>query len=263
MTTENQAADIEEIGRDGATRVYRARVPAERVQGLVRAHLAERAQTIRLPGFRPGKIPLSLMEQRYGAASRTEVANRLAAQTADRIFATGGLASAIELVSGAASGDLEFRITVTHLPDLPEIDFTQLSLERRTASDADIDAAGLTVEEAREILDDHLAQQVLDYLDSVYAFAPAPALVEREYRSVVHVAGSEPDAEIGELAAELRVIAERRVRLGAVVTELARRNGIEGASGEELEDKVIEWILSRAAIRERAITVDELTEMAF
>ncbi len=180
--------DIEEIDRNGVTRVYRARVSAERVRDLVSTRLDARARKRSgLPGFRPGRIPRGVMEQRYGASARTEVVNQLAAQAADQIFSMGGLAAAVELSSGAASGGPEFRITVTHLPDLPDIDFAKLSLERLTASDADLDAA------TREILKDHLRQQVLDYLDSAYAFTLAPALIEREYRVVAAAAESQAE----------------------------------------------------------------------
>src|SRR5580704_12802931 len=126
--------DIAEIERSGATRVYRAHFSSDRIRERVAANLDARGKTIRLPGFRQGKIPHGVMEQRYGSAARGEVAQQLAAQAADRIFATGGLAAGIELANGAAAGDLEFRITVTHLPDLPDIDFSQLALERLTAS---------------------------------------------------------------------------------------------------------------------------------
>jgi FKBP-type peptidyl-prolyl cis-trans isomerase (trigger factor) len=258
----SESAEIEEIDRDGATRVYKARVSSSRVTELVTAHLEGRAKTIRLPGFRPGKIPLAVMEQRYGTAARAEVANQLAAQAADRIFSTRGLASAVELASGATAGDLEFRITVTHLPDLPDIDFTKLSLERLTASAADLEAAGMTGSAAREIFEDHLRQQVLDYLDSAYAFTLAPPLIEREFRAVAAAAESQAEGELADIAAELRVIAERRVRLGAVVAELARRNGIASKKSELLEEQVIASIVSQAIVSERAVTIEELREMA-
>lgn len=86
--------DIAEIERNGATRVYQARVSSDRVRELAAARLESRAKTIRFPEFRPGKIPLAVMEQRFGAAARA----------VDRIFSTGGLASAIEISSGAVAG---------------------------------------------------------------------------------------------------------------------------------------------------------------
>jgi FKBP-type peptidyl-prolyl cis-trans isomerase (trigger factor) len=265
---ENQTGDgIEEAERHGATRVYSATYPADQVSELVRAHLETRAKTIRLPGFRPGKIPLAVMEQRYGAAGRATIANQLAAQAADRIFSTGGLASSIEMTDGAASGDLKFRITVTHLPDLPQIDFSKLSLERMLASNEECEAAALTAEAAHAILDEHLRQQVLDHLDSAYGFTLAAPLIDREFRAIAGVAESQMESSVAgqaereSIAAELRVIAERRVRLGAVVKELARRNDFQ-LTGRQMEDRVIAWIVGQATVSERAVRKDELQELA-
>ena len=176
----------------------------------------------------------------------------------------GGLASGIESASSAAAGDLEFRITVTHLPDLPDIDFSHVALERLTASSVDLEAAGVTAESAREIFEDHLRQQVLDYLDSAYAFTVAPPLIEREFRAISGAAEAQMDAAVADpssresIAAELRVIAERRVRLGAVVRELARRNNIDAADRGSMESKVVRWLVTRAAVPERSVMRDEL-----
>lgn len=260
--------DIAESERNGATRVYRAHFSSGRVGERVAANLDARGQAIRLPGFRPGKIPLAILEQRYGAVARLEVAHQLAAQAADRIFTMGGLASGIELASGAATGDLEFRITVTHLPDLPDIDFSQLALERLSASSADLEAAGVTSDAAREIFEDHLRQQVLDYLDAAYGFTVAPRLIEREFRAISGAAESQMDAAVADqasresIAAELQLIAERRVRLGAVVRELARRNNIDAADGGSMESKVVRWLVAQAKVSDRVVTSDELRELA-
>lgn len=258
---------IAEVERHGTTRVYSASYPADQVSDLIKAHLEARAKTIRLPGFRPGKIPPAVMEQRYGGAARAEVANQLAAQAADRIFSTGGLASSIEMTEGAASGDLKFRITVTYLPDLPELDFTKLSLERLTISEQELEAAGVAAEAARAIFDEHLRQQVLDHLDSAYGFTLAAPLIEREFRAISEVAKSQMDSSVGgkaereSIAAELRVIAERRVRLGAVVKELARRNDFQ-STGRQMEDQVMAWIVDQATVTQRAVGKDELQELA-
>jgi hypothetical protein len=69
-------------------------------------------------------------------------------------------------------------------------------------------------------------------------------------------AGRSRDA--GEIDAELRVIPERRVRLGAVMAELARRWDL---GGEAMEDKVVSRILESARITERPATEEELREL--
>jgi FKBP-type peptidyl-prolyl cis-trans isomerase (trigger factor) len=260
----------EELEREGAQRVYKVHVAADRLDSLKARRLEELGKSVRLPGFRPGKIPLSVLEKRYGSKARSEAANRLAAEAADRLFAAGGLASAIEVVSGSDAGDLELRIMVTHLPDLPALDFTTLAIERLSASPDDVEAAGLSAAAASEIFRDHLGQQVQDYLDAAYSFPIAPVFVEREFAAIRQVAESqlEPGAGTESIAAELRLIAERRVRLGAVVTELARRFQIvvtdapAQTRNQLVEEKVVHQLIANAQVSDRVISGDELRELA-
>jgi len=229
--------DAIEISRDGARRVYKVRIPA-----------AE-------------------LEKRYGTEARQEALNRLAAAAASRVAPKGGVPSAIKLRSGAQSGDLEFELTVTHLPDLPAFDGSQLMLESFTATEADLQAAGLDTDSGAAMLRGHLKRQVLDRLHEAYSFPLIPALVDREFAVLWRTAeadlGSrtiEPQVRAS-LAAEFREIAERRVRLGLVIAEMARRNGIHAPHGAALEDAVIAHLAGQARVSQRRASVDELRQM--
>jgi hypothetical protein len=112
------------------------------------------------------------MEQRYGVSARAELANQLAAQAADRIFSSGGLASSIELTDGAASGDLKFSITVTHLPDLPAVGRNHGG-----------SGAGNR-------------QHALGHLNSAYGFTLAAPLIDRELHAISEVAESQMDSTV-------------------------------------------------------------------
>jgi FKBP-type peptidyl-prolyl cis-trans isomerase (trigger factor) len=168
-------------------------------------------------------------------------------------------------VSGAQSGDVEFRLTVTHLPDLPPFDFSQLTLDRLTASEENPQAAGLTREDATAIFRSHLKRQVLDRLHATYSFPLLPAIVEREFaglwKTVEAQLGTVDAQERASLAAEFRAIAERRVRLGLVVAEMARRQGIHVHQSAALEDAVIDHFVAQAQVSERSATVEELREL--
>ena len=48
-------------------------VPADEVDSAVDKKLAEASKNVRLPGFRPGKVPMSVMKQRFGPGVRQEV----------------------------------------------------------------------------------------------------------------------------------------------------------------------------------------------
>ena len=57
----------------GLERKLTVGVPADDVDSAVDKKLAEAAKNVRLPGFRPGKVPMRVMKQRFGAGVRQEV----------------------------------------------------------------------------------------------------------------------------------------------------------------------------------------------
>jgi trigger factor len=56
-------------------------VPAERVDLEVDNRLEKAAQNVKLPGFRPGKVPMRVMRQRFGAGIRQEVLGEVVDQS--------------------------------------------------------------------------------------------------------------------------------------------------------------------------------------
>ena len=153
---------------------------------------------------------------------------------------------------------MEIRIHATHLPDLPEPNLTGASIERLTM-------ASNTPEEAA-FLRQRLKEQVLSHLDAAYAIPLFPGIVEREFATLWNAAESEgllPSRPEERASADerLRAIAERRLRLGLVVAELARRFDIRAADGAALEDLTIDRLLAEAGLPERAVSADELREL--
>src|SRR5579872_4144695 len=256
-----QSAEATEISRYGASRVYRLNVPASVVEQAVEEQLARIGKTVRLPGFRPGKIPVAVLKQRYGVQARKEAVNRVAAETAQRALPKGSVPASFDLRAGAEGGNLEFQATVTHLPDLPPVDFSQFTIERLNATAADLQSAGVAAEDAAALFRQHVKLQVLDRLDAAYPIPLLPFLIEREYAAIWKAAESQAEipagaAEREALTAEFRAIAERRLRLGIVVAEIARRNDIHSRDGAELEDQVVDLLLTQARVEERPASVE-------
>lgn len=61
----------------GLERRMRIDLPVERIQGEVDKRLQQMARNARLPGFRPGKVPMKLLRQRYGDQIQQEVFGEL------------------------------------------------------------------------------------------------------------------------------------------------------------------------------------------
>ena len=59
------------------------RLPADQVESQVGGRLREISRTVRIKGFRPGKVPAKVVEQRYGAQVRAEVLDGLLRQGFD------------------------------------------------------------------------------------------------------------------------------------------------------------------------------------
>lgn len=278
-------AIFEEIGREPGRRVYRVTIAAEHVAKLTAEKLAQIAQTVKLPGFRPGRIPPAVLTARYFAKARNEVVQKLAGEAIDQMLHRGEPASSLELDDASDDGPLRFRMTVNDLAELPAIDFAALKLERLTAPAAGLTSLGLNQESAGELLANDLRRRVLDQLDAAYRFPLAPSLVAHEYARISQAAeealaaGPATKAEREAIAADLHRIAERRVRLGAVVAEMARRFeirptedeiGSQRLTGETphqtrdrlREDRLIGLILSRAQVSGRTATAEELRALA-
>lgn len=120
-------------------------VPAERVEAEVAARLEKAARSVRLKGFRPGKVPLKVVQQRFGLGVRQEVLGEVMSQTFYEAVRQEDLKPAgqptIEPRSIATGRDLEFIATFEVYPEIDLVDFTKLAIDRPVAQvgDADID----------------------------------------------------------------------------------------------------------------------------
>ena len=61
---------VENVGK--LERKLTVRIPADKYESRVQNRLRELGQTVRLKGFRPGKVPTRVIEQRFGAQVRNE-----------------------------------------------------------------------------------------------------------------------------------------------------------------------------------------------
>ena len=68
--------DVSVENPGGLARRLKVQIPAERVSEAVDAKVKRVGQHAKIPGFRPGKVPLKVLYQRYGAQARQEAAGR-------------------------------------------------------------------------------------------------------------------------------------------------------------------------------------------
>lgn len=119
-------------------------LPAERLESQVGGRLREIARTARIKGFRPGKVPTRVIEQRYGKEVRAEVLDGLLRREFDEAVRENALrlAGSPRIEPTDADGeDLAYVATFEVVPDFGELDMSKLQVVRHTAevTDEDID----------------------------------------------------------------------------------------------------------------------------
>jgi len=132
---------VNELAQEGLKRAYSVTLPAGDIASSREKRLAEIAKTVSLPGFRPGKVPLSIVRQRYGTAVMGEVLEASVNDAQRKLVTDRGLKPAlqpkIEVTNFAEGADLEFRMELEVLPDVPMPDFAGIELERLRAEPSD------------------------------------------------------------------------------------------------------------------------------
>ncbi len=122
---------VENTGALG--RKLTVRVPSERVESRVRDRMREMGRTVRMKGFRPGKIPPKVIEQRFGAQVRNEIMGDVIGSSFQQAVAEQKLRPAAPpriSTSGSKDGEFEFTATFDVMPELDTIDVASLSIER-------------------------------------------------------------------------------------------------------------------------------------
>ena len=120
-------------------------VPADRVDSAVDKRLQDAARSARLPGFRPGKVPIKVMKQRFGAGVRQEVLGEVISQSFQEAVMSENLRPAgqpsIEARKMDAGHDVEYTATFEVFPAVEVNSLDDLSIEKPVAdvTDADID----------------------------------------------------------------------------------------------------------------------------
>ena len=120
-------------------------VPAERVENEVNNRLKKAAKNIRLDGFRPGKVPLKVIKQRFGAGVRQEVLGEVMSQSFNEAVVQENLRPAgqpsIEPKALEEGKDIEFIATFEVFPDIALQDMGGMAISRPKAevTDEDVD----------------------------------------------------------------------------------------------------------------------------
>lgn len=118
-------------------------VPAETVETEVASRLKEAVKKVRLPGFRPGKVPMKVMQQRFGAGVRQEVLGEVMSRSFQEAVVQEKLKPAgspsIEPRSTGVGKDLEYVATFEVFPEISIVEMNDFAVEKPAADVTDED----------------------------------------------------------------------------------------------------------------------------
>lgn len=125
-------------------RRMRVTVPAAEIDGEVETRLRKLSRTVKLRGFRPGKVPLKVVEQQYGLAVRQEVLGDTIQKSfgqavRDRNLRVAGMPRFEPRPADADPAAFEYSATFEVYPEVKLGDVRSRSIERPVVSVADAD----------------------------------------------------------------------------------------------------------------------------
>jgi trigger factor len=143
---------VVEKSAEGLSRVWGVTIPAQDLADKLEARIAEITPTLRIKGFRPGKVPAAHVRRLYGKGLMSEVLEQTLSETTQKVLdehkvrpasepdlkPEGDLAQVIE-----GKADLAYEIAVDVMPEFQPVDPAELSLTRPVyePTEAEVDEA--------------------------------------------------------------------------------------------------------------------------
>jgi len=139
---------IVETANEGLKRAYTVTIPAKDIASRIAGEVEKMAPQVRMPGFRPGKVPANLLKKMHGPALHQEALNTSIREAMDQLVADKKLRPAMQpdvaLGAGYEEGkDAEISVSLEVLPqiDAPSLDGLKLEKLVVPVSEEEVDEA--------------------------------------------------------------------------------------------------------------------------
>jgi trigger factor len=159
---------------EGLKRAFRITIPARDIDARVDQELRKVAPQVRMPGFRPGKVPANLIRKMHGASLQAQALQEAVQDGVQQLLAEQkirpAMQPAVALEEGGDQGkDAVVSVELEALPDVPEAKIEGLKIERLVvdADDAAIDAAVMRLAEGQKSFDPAPAKHAAEKGDLV------------------------------------------------------------------------------------------------
>ncbi len=109
-------------------------IPAEVVEGEIQKALKEIQRKAKIPGFRPGKAPLSIIEKKFGKDAESEVLEKLVSQYYDKAVKEANVKPLLPPMAEDAidikrNEPLYFELIVETLPEIENLNYEGIEIE--------------------------------------------------------------------------------------------------------------------------------------
>tara|TARA_B100000029_G_scaffold12665_1_gene13317 strand:- start:8093 stop:9571 length:1479 start_codon:yes stop_codon:yes gene_type:complete len=126
--------EVVETNSENLLKDFKVTVPATDIEERINLRLDEVGKGASIPGFRPGKAPVSVLRQRFGPSIRGEILETTLRDSTETLLSERGLRPAsqpkIDITSYEEGNDLEYSLSVELMPDIGDVDFTSIKLNR-------------------------------------------------------------------------------------------------------------------------------------
>ena len=143
------AMKIKELKSEGLNHELEITVPANDIDKRLDVKLQEVGKTARMPGFRPGKVPLAMLKKRYGKAILGEILEAAVNETSQKALQDKKIKPALQPKIEVKSkdfgdgNDLVYTVSVEAMPDFKIADLKGMKVTKLVAepSDKEVDEA--------------------------------------------------------------------------------------------------------------------------
>ena len=130
-------------------------IPAAELQAAADEILLEYGKTAKMPGFRAGKIPLSILRQKYNVSAYGDAIDKMMNKDLNEYIADKKIRLAgtpkVDLAGWEIGKDAEYSLEFDILPTLPEIDLEKITLTKKVAEldEKEVDVALENIRKSR------------------------------------------------------------------------------------------------------------------
>jgi trigger factor len=138
---------VTELENTKLKRSYRVVIESSRINKEMEAELKRAGERVKLPGFRPGNVPMTVLKQRYGKTVQPDVIKNVINDVSADMMEERKLRPAtmpqINIETYPEDGDLTFTLDFEVIPEIEAVSFDAITLERPTfeITETDIDEA--------------------------------------------------------------------------------------------------------------------------